>query len=168
MKNLLKYALFIGVTIISNSCSVPKYIHDSSSYNRQKELINTRSANVFGDILIGSLTAVSSAYLGAEVEFQPTVQNFKKINLKNPTNDTIYVNMLTDIYWDKNDYCDFMDIRIPPYRNCRILVPFDAEYNVYFSKTPENDDDEMLKINTKEYSKLTLSPEITSVGNSKY
>lgn len=166
MKQLLKYALFLGVIIIVNSCSVPKYIHDNSSYNRQKELINARSANVFGDILISSLTVVSSAFFGAEVEFQPTMQNFKKINLKNPTNDTIYVNMLTDIYWDNNDYCDFMDIRIPPYRNCRILVPLDAEYNVYFSKTPESDDDEMLKINTKDYSRLTLSPEITSISNS--
>lgn len=168
MKHLLKFAVFLGVIIINCSCSAPKYIHDSSSYNRQKELINTRSANVFGEILIGSLTVVSSVYFGDEVEFQPIIQNFKKLNLKNVTNDTIYVNMLTDIFWDENDYCDFMDIRIPPNSNCRILVPLDAEYNVYFSKTPESDDDEMLKINTKEHSKLTLTPGITSVSNSKY
>ena len=37
-------------------------------------------------------------------------------------------------------YCDFLDFRIPPNSNCRILVPFDAEYNVYFSKTPESED----------------------------
>jgi hypothetical protein len=166
MKQQLKYGLLLGVLIIIYSCSAPKYIHDNSSFNRQKELINTRSANVFGDILIGSLSFVSSAYLGAEVEFQPTMQNFKRMNLINPTTDTIYVNMLTDVFWDKNDYCDFMDIRIPPEKNYRILVPVNAEYNIYFSKTPESDDDEMLKINTSETTQIKFKPGITLTSES--
>ena len=37
-------------------------------------------------------------------------------------------------------YCDFMDIRIPANRNCTILDPFEAEYYVYFSITPDSDD----------------------------
>jgi hypothetical protein len=69
--------------------------------------------------------------------------------------------MLTDIYWDKNNYCDFMDIRIPPKEKCRILVPVNADYNVYFSQTPQDDDDEMIKINTKELNQLIIKPGIT-------
>jgi hypothetical protein len=166
MKQLLKYGLCMGIAIVVCSCSTPQYIYDGSSQNRQKELQSTRTSRVFGDVLIGSLSIFSSAYLGAEVEWQPSEQNFKKLNLLNPTNDTIYINMLTDIFWDKNDYCDFMDIRIPPDRNCRILVPVNAEYNVYFSKTPENDDDEMLKINTRATKHITFKPGLTVTSES--
>jgi hypothetical protein len=166
MKPQLKYGLLFAVAITVFSCSTQKYIYDNSSFNRQKEIKNARSGNVFGEILIGSLSVVSSAICGGEVEWQPTEQQFKKLKLVNPTTDTVYVNMLTDIYWDKNNYCDFMDIRIPPKENCRILVPVNADYNVYFSKTPQNDDDEMLKINTHESTQLILKPGITLASES--
>jgi hypothetical protein len=71
--------------------------------------------------------------------------------------------MLTDIYWDENNYCDFMDIRIPPKKNCKILVPVNAEYNVYFSNTAQNDDDELLQINTSEFKKISLKTGIRNV-----
>lgn len=83
----------------------------------------------------------------------------------NPTKDTMYINMLTDVTWDKNDYCDFMDIRIPPKTNCKVLVPVDANYNLYFSNTPEDDDDEMLEIFTSDINKLSLYPGITLVND---
>jgi hypothetical protein len=163
----LKYGLLLGVAIMVSSCSTQMYIHDNLSLNRQKEIKNTRSAHVFGDILMGSISVASSAFLGAEVEWQLTEQQFKKLNLKNPNPDTIYVNMLTDIFWDKNDYCDFMDIRIPPKETCRILVPVNAEYNVYFSKTLQSDDDEMVKINTSELTQIIFKPGITLTSESK-
>lgn len=166
MKQLLKYGLLMGIAIMVCSCSTPNYIHDSSSFNRQKDLRNTRSTNVFADIIISALVIITPEYLGDE-EWEPTPQNFKKLNLINPTSDTLYVNMLTDVFWDKDNYCDFMDIRIPPDRNCRILVPFNAEYNVYFSKTPESDDDEMLKINTRETKQIKFKPGITFTSESK-
>jgi len=167
VKSKLKYGLLFGVAMVVFSCSTQNYIHDSSSFNRQKELKNTRSGNVLGDIFVGSLSVASSVFWDSGWEWQPTEQKFKKMNLINPTSDTVYVNMLTDIYWDKNNYCDFMDIRIPPKEKCRILVPVNADYNVYFSKTPQNDDDEMLKINTHESKQLILKPGITltSVSN---
>jgi len=154
MNRKLKYGLLFGVAILFFSCSTQKYIYDNSSLNRQKELKHERSGNVFGDILITSLSAIC----GTEAEWEPTEQQFKKLNLVNPTTDTVYVNMLTDIYWDKNDYCDFMDIRIPPKEKCKILVPVNANYNVYFSNTPEKDDDEMLEINTNEITQIKLKP----------
>jgi hypothetical protein len=75
--------------------------------------------------------------------------------------------MLTDIYWDKDDYCDFMDIRIPPKQSCRILVPVNAVYNVYFSETPQNDDDEMIEIKTSEKSRINLLPGMTLISDIK-
>lgn len=107
-------------------------------------------ANVFGGILIGTVSLVASTYIGEEIVWEPTHQNFKKLRLINPTLDTLNVNMLTDVYLDKDDYCDFMDIRIPPAQNCRVLVPVNAVYQIYFSNTPQNDDDELLEINTSE------------------
>jgi len=156
MKPHLEHKLLLVVILCFCACSAPKYIHDISSFNRQKEIRNTRSAHVFGDILIGSVTIIASAYIGEEIEWEPTLQNFKKLSLINPTTDTIYINMLTDIYWDKNNYCDFMDIRIPPKQSCRILVPVDAVYNVYFSNTLQNDDDELLEINTSKINRINL------------
>ena len=99
-----------------------------------------------------------SAVANVDAGIYPEGHEFKKLKLKNPTSDTVYVNMLTNVFWDEDNYCDFMDIRIPPYEICKILVPVDANYNVYFSNTPESDDDELLEINTDDFRKLTLLP----------
>ena len=160
MKHPVKSVLFFGVAMLCLSCSSPKYIYNSSSANRQKELKNERGGNVFLGILNGSISIFSSAIFDSEIELIPEEQQFKKLSLKNPTRDTVYVNMLTDIYWDKNNYCDFMDIRIPPGKKCRLLVPVNANYNIYFSNTPQNDDDEMMQVNTKDVRKINLNPEL--------
>lgn len=158
-----RFFLIIAVStfLILFSCSSPKYIHDQSSFERQKELKKDRSGNVFTDIGLGIVSVFSSAALQVDVGWYPNEQEFMKLNLKNPTNDTMFVNMLTDLYWDKEDYCDFMDIRIPPMANCKILVPVNANYNLYFSNTSESDDDEMLEINTSDIRKIALMPGLT-------
>ena len=166
MKRQLTYILFLGVAIMVFSCNSPKYIYDSSSLNRQKELHGKRSANVLDGILSGSVSVISSVVLATEVEWQLTEQQFKKLSLINPTSDTIYVNMLTDIFWDKEIYCDFMDIRIPPKKNCKVLVPVNASYNLYFSNTPEEGDDEMLEIFTGKINSVSLYPGLTVLNDS--
>lgn len=166
MKRPLIYIMFLGAVIIVFSCSTKKYIFDSSSLNRQKELQSKRSGHILGDILTGSISIVSSAFLETEIEWQPTGQQFKKLSLINPTYDTIYVNMLTDIFWDKNDYCDFLDIRIPPRKNCKILVPVNANYNLYFSNTPDESDDEMIEIFTGKIKNISLYPGLTILNDS--
>jgi hypothetical protein len=157
MKKQFYFVLAI-IAIVLTACSSPAYVRDSSSYERQKELINARSAALVGDIFIATATIVSAVAFETECNFYPTETRFKKIALTNPLTDTLYVNMLTDVQWDKEDYCDFMDIRIPPGKVCRILCPIDAEYNIYFSNTPEADDDEMVTINTSTISKMKLKP----------
>lgn len=111
--------------------------------------------------MVGLGSAFVGAMLECEVDYVPSEQQFKKINLINPTNDTIYVNMLTDLVWDNKNYCDFMDIRIPPKLNCKVMVPMHAVYNLYFSNTPQNDDDEMIEMYTTDVKRFRLYPGMT-------
>lgn len=162
MKKQITFILFILLIQLMYSCSSPQYFHDKSSYNRQKELQNSRSANITSDIALGILSVFSEAALDIQVNWYPSEQKFKRINLINPTSDTMYVNMLTDVFWDEFNYCDFMDIRIPPNLECKVLVPINATYNLYYSNTPQSNDDELLEIFTSELSKISLAPGITA------
>lgn len=125
------------------------------------ELKKHRSGNVFADIGLTIASIFVSTAINFNLGLYPEGQDFKKLKLINPTADTIYINMLTDVYWDKENYCDFMDIRIPPDEKCKALVPVDANYNLYFSHTPESDDDEMLQIKTSNIKKISLYPGLT-------
>jgi hypothetical protein len=166
MKKRFSIAVFIATFLFIFSCSPPKYFHDSSSFERQKELKKDRSGNVVSDIGIGILSTFSSAAFEVDLGWYPSEQEFKNIKLNNPSNDTIYVNMLTDVYWDENNYCDFMDIRIPPNEKGKVLVPLNANYNLYFSNTAESDDDEMLEIFTNDIKKISLKPGLTVLNDS--
>lgn len=158
MRNRFILSLLIAAFLFTFSCSAPKHFHDQSSFERQKELQKDRSGNVVSDIGIGILSTFSSAAFELDLNWYPSYQEFKKIKLSNPTNDTIYVNLLTDVYWDENNYCDFMDIRIPPNKKCKILVPLNANYNLYFSNTSKSDDDEMIEVYTNDIKKISLKP----------
>ncbi|HKI88467.1 MAG TPA: hypothetical protein VKA38_05520 [Draconibacterium sp.] len=156
-----KITTFIAIAILFFSCSSQKYFHDTVSRDRQMELKKHRSGNVFADIglTIASMFVMTAA--NVNLGLYPEGQDFKKLKLINPTSDTLFVNMLTDVFWDKENYCDFMDIRIPPNEKCKILVPVDANYNLYFSNTFKSEDDEMLEINTNEIKKISLYPGLT-------
>ncbi|WP_320112184.1 hypothetical protein [Draconibacterium orientale] len=161
MRKRLPYLLILSTLLLIQSCSSPKYIFDESSYERQKELRSSRGGNIFSEVMVGLGSAFVGAMLECEIDYIPSEQQFKKLKLINPTNDTIYVNMLTDLVWDDKNYCDFMDIRIPPKLNCKVMVPMHAAYNLYFSNTPQNDDDEMIEIYTTDVKRFSLYPGMT-------
>lgn len=165
MKKQVTYTLLFVIILLAQSCSSPKYFHDESSLERQKELQSKRCGNVFCEVMAGIGSVFFAVATETEVAYVPADQQFKKLNLVNTSSDTIYVNMLTDLIWDKDDYCDFMDIRIPPNLNCKVLVPVNANYNLYFSNTPASDDDELLEINTSSLKKIALYPGLTSLSN---
>ncbi len=104
MKKHLAYTLLLALSLFVLSCSSPKYFYDESSLERQKELQNTRCSNVFCDVMLGIGSVFIAVATETDVAYVPSDQQFKKLNLINPGNDTIYVNMLTDLIWDKNDY----------------------------------------------------------------
>jgi hypothetical protein len=116
-----------------------------------------RSKNTFGNIGIAVGSMVLSSTLDIEMDVL-SEREFKKLKLLNKSKDTMYVNMLTDVYWDEQNFCDFYDIRIPPHKKCKLLVPVDANYNLYFSNTSIDTDDELLEINTSNFSRIALYP----------
>jgi len=156
-----RFLIIIIALLVLGACSSPKYIHNKQSNKRQKELQACRSKNIVKDITLCLFSACTLAALDFDINYYPADQQFKKLKLINSTTDTMYVNMLTDVFWDKNNYCDFMDIRIPPKRSTKILVPVDVNYNVYFSNTPENNDDELMHIFTSNIKRISLYPEMT-------
>lgn len=162
-RKLKSISFFLSVSLFFCSCSSQQYFFDASSRERQKELRKSRSGNVFTDVGLMLASMFVMATLEVDAGIFPEGQEFKKLKLINPTTDTIYVNMLTDVYWDYEDFCDFMDIRIPPNEKCPILVPVNANYNVYFSNTPDEEDDEMLQINTDDFKRLSLYPGLTKI-----
>lgn len=157
------YIISFLILILSQSCGSSQYIYDEESKIRQTELKKNRSGNVFADIGISLASIIFSSTLDVGVALFPKDQEFTKFKILNASEDTLFVNMLTDVYWDEFDYCDFMDIRIPPDKKCKLLVPVDAAYNVYFSNTLQSDDDELIEIYTGNLNKISLYPGLTEV-----
>ena len=153
------YTIIFILTL--TACNSTKYIHHNLSKERQTELKKMRSKNTFSHIGMAIGSMVLSSALEIEMDLIPN-HEFKKLKLLNSSKDTMYVNMLTDVYWDEDNYCDFYDIRIPPNKKCKIYVPVDANYNLYFSNTSIDTDDEMLEINTNDLKKIFLYPGIIS------
>lgn len=147
------------------SCGSTRYFFDAGSAERQKELRKIRSSNIFSTFFEGTVSVVYGIVVDAGYYWYPPEQQFQKLKLENTSTDTLYVNMLTDVFWDEENYCDFMDIRIPPSSRCKVMVPVNSNYNLYFSNTPESDDDEMLEIFTGDVKKLSLYPGITLVND---
>jgi hypothetical protein len=156
----MKKQTVLVITLLSvfllSSCASPKFFYDPVSRERQKELKKHRSGNIFADIGLMMASVFVMAAFEIDAGLYPEEREFRKLKVINPASDTLYVNMLTDVYWDEDNYCDFMDIRIPPNEKCLLFVPVNADYNVYFSNTPESEDDEMLEINTDDFKRISL------------
>ena len=161
MKKLIWFVVFVSLSI---SCTTGKYIHDEASIQRHKQLKGSKAGNFIGNALLATGSVIFSAIIGSEEVYIPDEEKqFRKITLRNTSCDTLKVNMLTDFLISDSTYCDFMDIRIPPGENCRLLMPYGAAYNLYFSNTPGPDDDEMIEINTGYKKRIMLYPGMTKV-----
>jgi hypothetical protein len=158
VRKIKSFSIILLSLVHFASCTSQKYFFDTESSERQKELRKHRSGNIFDGIGFTIISAFATETIEINADFYPEGQEFKKLKLINPTKDTMYINMLTDVYWDEENFCDFMDIRIPPHKKCSMLVPVNANYNVYFSNTPGEEDDEMVEINTDDIGKLPLYP----------
>jgi len=161
-----KFLKVILLFLLTASCTTGRYIHDDASAQRHKNLRGNRAGNIVGNALITTGSLFLSALLGGDLVYIPEDENqYKKVSLHNTSNDTLTVNMLTDYLMNDTTYCDFLDIRIPPGAKCRLLMPRGATYNLYFSNTPEPDDDEMIEINTRSKKRIVLYPGMTKVNN---
>jgi hypothetical protein len=158
MKKAITFLLICVIFLYLQSCITYREIYDTPSRERQRDIQGSRLANA----AIDGLLSVSSAFLvattGIYTGFIPEGNEFRKLVLLNPTPDTMFVNIVTDFSRNKKDFCDFMDIRIPPQAKCRLLLPLGVKYNVYFGITGNPENDEMVGINTAQTRKLVLKP----------
>ena len=151
--------LLAGTVLLS--CAAPAYILHEESAARQKKLKNTRTANIALDAFITAGSVLVAAFTGVYINYVPENRQFSRVAIINPSEDTINVNMLTDLLLKDSTFCDFNGIVIPPGEKIRLLVPRGAAYHVYFSNTPEPDDDEMIGIHCDNKKKIYLSPGMT-------
>lgn len=160
MSNYIKYFLIFLLSMQLISCVSTKYIHDSESKIRLQEFRKTRSENVFWNLGFGVLSTFLAITINVAPAYQISNSQFKKICLENPSTDTLYVNMLTNVHFNDSLYCDFRDIRIPPLKKYRILAPLNADYNLYHRPTFESDNDQKIEFNTSKRRKIILINEI--------
>ena len=163
MKKAKPIFIILSSLIFLFSCTTGQYIHDTGSIKRQKEMHRTRTGINVGDVAIQMLNVITVASLNLDMEPETTPRSFKRIKLYNHSNDTMRVNLLTNVFWKDEQYNDIMDIRIPPNQFTRLMVPLGAEYNVYFRDTAEGQD-EMITINTSRYKRVGLTPGMTLTG----
>lgn len=163
MKKALPILSFLCCLLILYSCSTGQYIHDTASIERQKEMHRKRTGNNIGDVALQMLNIVTLASLNLDMEPETTPRSFKRIKLYNHSNDTMRVNLVTNVFWSEDQYNDILDVRIPPKQHTCLMVPLGADYNVYFNDS-SNDQDEMITINTAEYKRIGLTPGMTLTG----
>ncbi len=158
LRLLLILALCVQLSMAQN------YIHDVNSQKRQSELKSDRAMNLFRDVsmVVGSVFfyAVTDGQLN--ISYNDDIR-IKKIWLENGSKDTLYLNMMCDMKWDEDEYCDFMDVRIPPGKKVKMLVPRHTRYNVHFRTTAEATDNEMMvELNTDRKKHLLLNKDLIS------
>lgn len=152
--------LTLFLVLFLSGCSTSKLITDQESHQLQKEMRRSRTGVNIADAGIYLGSAVLSAATGIEIQPESGAKNFRKIRIENTFHDTLIVNMVTDILWKEDQYCDIRDILIPPLQTIKVIAPIDASYNIYFRTNPDSED-QVININTSERRRIKLKPEIT-------
>jgi hypothetical protein len=157
-----KICLLILITLIAISgCTSTKYLTDKVSIDRQHDMRRHRTGGNVVDVLLNLTNIIISSTLNSEFEPVQSERAFKKISIQNQSRDSLFVNMVTDVLWKDNEYCDIMGIVLPTGAKQRILVPYPAAYNVYF-RTP-NSEEEHIEIRTdSKTSVFKLQPRMTN------
>jgi len=157
-------AIYISL-LIHLSCSTSGYITDPQSTQRQKEMRKYRTGVNFADIGLVFASSVGAAFTGINIYPEPQSKSFKKLKLVNESQDSMFVNMVTDRIWKDSVYCDITNIVMPPGQSLKVIVPLGAAYNIFFRNDYNAPDDEKVEINTADISTVKLRPEIEKPKN---
>jgi len=125
---------------------------------------NYRTGVNIADIGMIVAASVGALYTGMNVYANPQTQSFRKMRLLNDSQDTLFVNMVTDFHWRDSTFCDIRDIVLPPLQKAQVIVPLGAIYNIFFRNQFNAPDDEKVEINTAVISKVRLKPEKVRSG----
>jgi hypothetical protein len=134
--------LMLTAIIFCGGCTSTRYMTDAISIERQHDMRTNRTGGNIGDICINCVNFFVAAILNTQYEVYSRERTFKRISIINQSADSLYVNMVTDIVWKENGYCDIMGIVLPPGAKQKLLIPYPAAYNIYF-KSPYSEEEKL-------------------------
>lgn len=138
--------MVLAAVVLCGGCTNTRYLKDPVSIGRQKNMKSNRVGKNIGEGCLNMSLFILAGVLNYDFEPIESERAFKRISIINQSNDSLYVNMVTDILWKEQGYCDVMGIVLPPGAKQKLLLPYPAAYNVYF-RSP-NSVEEMLEIRT--------------------
>jgi hypothetical protein len=160
MHSRITKLLVLAAILCCGGCTNTRYLTDSKSIDRQHDMRSHRTGVNVGDAFLNVLNLVIAGTLNSGFEVTQSDRSFKRIRITNESADSLLVNMVTDIVWKEDGYCDIMGIQLPPKASQSLLVPYPAAYNVYF-RTPVSEE-EKLEIRTdSKYRNIRLKPGMT-------
>jgi len=124
--------LLLTASLVIGSCTNTRYLTDAASIDRQHQMRASRTDGNVDDVGLNFANLFLAAILNTQYEVQSRDRTFKRISIVNQSADSLFVNMVTDIVWKKEGYCDIMGIELPPGAKQKLLVPYPAAYNIYF------------------------------------
>jgi hypothetical protein len=138
--------VLVAVILCCGGCTSTRYLTDSTSIERQHDMRVNRVGKNIGEGFLNITFLILSGVLNSEFVPVESERAFKRISIINESTDSLFVNMVTDIVWKEQGYCDIMGIVLPPGARQKLLVPYPAAYNVFF-QTPFSGE-EKLEIRT--------------------
>ena len=161
MHRLKFIALVWTVIIVFGGCTNTRYLTDSKSIDRQRDMRANRSGKNVGDVFVNIANMFISGALNTDFEVSQRERAFKRITIVNESPDSLFINMVTDIVWKESGYCDIMGIALPAGAHQKLLVPYPAAYNIFF-QTPYSEE-EKLEIRTdNKHRRFVLRPGMTN------
>jgi len=160
MKKQNLSGLLVAAVVLLGSCTSTRYLTDSESIGRQRDMRKHRSGVNTGDVLISIVNLFISDALNSEYELNQSERAFKKIKIVNESADSLIVNMVTDIVWKETGYCDIRGIVLPPGAKQKLLAPYPAAYNIYF-RSPYSEEEKIEFRTDNRHRIITLRPGLT-------
>lgn len=138
--------LVLAVILCCGGCTSTRYLTDSGSIERQHDMRSNRVGKNIGEGFLNMSFFILATVLDSEFTPVESERTFKRISIVNQSPDSLFVNMVTDIVWKEDGYCDIMGIALPSGARQKLLVPYPAAYNVYFRT--KGSEEEKLEIRT--------------------
>jgi hypothetical protein len=138
--------MVLSAAILCSGCTSTRYLTDPASIDRQRDMRANRCGGNVGDVFINCANIFLAAVLNTPYEVYSGERAFKRISIVNESADSLYLNMVTDILWKEEGYCDIMGIALPSRTRQKLLVPYPAAYNIYFRTVAS--EEEKLEIRT--------------------
>lgn len=154
--------MVLTAVVLCGGCTNTRYLTDPVSIGRQKNMKSNRVGKNIGEGCLNMSLFILAGVLNYDFEPIESERAFKRISVVNQSNDSLYINMVTDILWKEQGYCDVMGIVLPPGAKQKLLLPYPAAYNVYF-RSPDSEE-EMLGIRTdSKLRQVNLKPRMTII-----